>query len=275
MLREAPRVGGKLMAVLAGATICFAVGLLDDVLGTRFPVLAKLGGQLVAALVVAAGDVRISILPAEWMNVVLTVVWIVGMTNAFNLLDNMDGLASGVGLAASLVFLLNAWFLGELFIVLLLAAFMGSLGGFLLHNAPPARVFLGDCGSLFLGCTMGSLTLLERYVSHASSSLFPVLMPVVVLAVPLIDTLTVVVVRLKERRPVYVGDRLHLSHRLVAHGLSPRAAVIFLYLATIFLGLGAVTLAHAGPVVSVLVLVQTAGTVGLLLWLLFSRKDGA
>jgi UDP-GlcNAc:undecaprenyl-phosphate GlcNAc-1-phosphate transferase len=102
-----------------------------------------------------------------------------------------------------------------------------------------------------------------------------VLMPVVVLAVPLIDTLTVVVVRLKERRPVYVGDRLHLSHRLVAHGLSPRAAVIFLYLATIFLGLGAVTLAHAGPVVSVLVLVQTAGTVGLLLWLLFSRKDGA
>jgi UDP-GlcNAc:undecaprenyl-phosphate GlcNAc-1-phosphate transferase len=275
MLREAPRVSGKLTAVLAGATICFAVGLLDDVLGARFPVLAKLGGQFLAALVVVAGDVRTSILPYEWMNVVLTVLWLVGMTNAFNLLDNMDGLASGVGFAASLVLLMNAWLLGELFIVLLLAAFMGSLLGFLIYNAPPARVFLGDCGSLFLGCTMGSLTLLERYVSHASSSLFPVLMPVVVLAVPLIDTIMVVVVRLKEGRPVYVGDRLHLSHRLVSHGLSPRASVLFLYLTTFFLGLGAVTLAHASRVVSMLVLVQTAGVVALLLWLVFTRKGGA
>jgi UDP-GlcNAc:undecaprenyl-phosphate GlcNAc-1-phosphate transferase len=122
---------------------------------------------------------------------------------------------------------------------------------------------------------MGSLTLLERYVSHASSSLFPVLMPVVVLAVPLIDTIMVVVVRLKERRPVYVGDRLHLSHRLVTHGLSPRGAVLFLYLLTFFLGIGAITLAHASRVVSVLVLVQTAGVVGLLLWLVFTRKREA
>jgi UDP-GlcNAc:undecaprenyl-phosphate GlcNAc-1-phosphate transferase len=100
-------------------------------------------------------------------------------------------------------------------------------------------------------------------------------MPVVVLAVPLIDTFTVMVVRLKEGRPIYVGDRLHLSHRLVARGFSPRAAVAFLYLATFFLGLGAATLAHASPVMSLFVLVQTAGTVGLLLWLIFTRKDPA
>ena len=86
-------------------------------------------------------------------------------------------------------------------------------------------MFLGDCGSLFIGCVMASLTLLERYVSHASSStLFPVLMPVIVLAVPLIDTAMVMAVRLRERRPIYVGDRLHLSHRLVSHGLSPARA---------------------------------------------------
>jgi UDP-GlcNAc:undecaprenyl-phosphate GlcNAc-1-phosphate transferase len=275
MLREAPRVTSKLMAVLAGATLCMGVGILDDVLGARFPVLAKLAGQFLAAGVVAAGDVRTSFLPYEWMNVVATVLWLVGITNAFNLLDNMDGLAAGVALVASLVLLLNAWLLGELFIVLLLAAFMGSLAGFLVHNAPPARVFLGDGGSLFIGCAMGSLTLLERYVSHASSSLFPILMPVVVLAVPLIDTFLVVTVRLKERRPVYVGDRLHLSHRLVSHGFSPRGAVGFLYLATFFLGLGAVTLAHADRMVSVLVLVQSLGAVGLMLWLMFQRKEGS
>ena len=273
MLREAPRVTSKLMAVLAGATLCLLVGVLDDVLGPRLPVLAKLAGQFLAAGVVAGGDVRVSFMPYEWMNVALTVLWLVGVTNAFNLLDNMDGLAAGVAFVASLVFLLNAWLLGELFSVLLLAAFMGSLAGFLVHNAPPARVFLGDGGSLFIGCAMGSLTLLERYVSGASSSLFPILMPVVVLAVPLIDTLMVVFVRLKQRRPIYVGDRLHLSHRLVAHGLSPRAAVGFLYLATFFLGLGAVTLAHADMMVSVLVLVQSLGAVGLMLWLVFNRKE--
>jgi UDP-GlcNAc:undecaprenyl-phosphate/decaprenyl-phosphate GlcNAc-1-phosphate transferase len=275
LLREAPRVTFQLAAVLAGATLCFLVGVLDDVLGSRFPMLAKLAGQLLAAGVVAAGGVRTSFMPYEWMNVALTVIWLVGITNAFNLLDNMDGLAAGVGFVASLVFLLNAWLLGESFIVLLLAAFMGSLLGFLVYNAPPARVFLGDSGSLFLGCTMGSLTLLERYVSHASSSLFPVLMPVVVLAVPLIDTFTVMAVRLKEGRPIYLGDRLHLSHRLVARGFSPRAAVCFLYLATFFLGLGATTLAHASPVMSLLTLVQTVGVVGLMLWLIFTHKAAA
>jgi len=274
MLREAPRVASKLAAVMAGATLCLLVGVLDDALGTRFPVLAKLGGQFLAAGVIVAGGVRTSLLPYEWMNVVLTVAWLVGMTNAFNLLDNMDGLAAGVAFVASLVFLLNAWLLGELFIVLLLSAFMGSLLGFLVYNAPPARVFLGDSGSLFLGCTMGSLTLLERYVSHASSWLFPVLMPVVVLAVPLIDTFTVVAVRVKEGRPIYLGDRLHLSHRLVSRGFSQRGAVGFLYLATFFLGLGAVTLAHARPLTSMLILVQTAGIVALMLWLIFTGKGG-
>jgi len=270
-LREAPRVAGKLAAVLIGAALCFLVGLLDDVMGSRLPVAVKLAGQALAAGVIAFGGVRTTVMPEEWMNIVLTLVWLVGVTNAFNLLDNMDGLTAGVAFTASLVFLLNAWLLGELFIVLLLAAFMGGLLGFLVYNAPPARVFLGDCGSLFVGCVMASLTLLERYVSHASSTLFPVVMPVIVLAVPLIDTAMVMAVRLRQGRPIYVGDRLHLSHRLVSHGLTPRAAVVFLYLATFFLGLGALTLPHATTLQSLLVLVQTAGVVALLLWLIFAR----
>ena len=125
------------MAVLVGATLCFLVGCSTTCWAPRFPVAVQAGGPGAGGrVVVAFGGVRTSFMPEEWMNVVLTIVWLVGITNAFNLLDNMDGLAAGVAFVASLVFLLNAWLLGELFIVLLLAAFMGGLLGFLVYNAP-------------------------------------------------------------------------------------------------------------------------------------------
>jgi UDP-GlcNAc:undecaprenyl-phosphate GlcNAc-1-phosphate transferase len=149
---------------------------------------------------------------------------------------------------------------------------MGSLLGFLLFNYHPAKLFLGDCGSLFIGYVMATLTLLERYVSHASSTLFPVLMPVLVLAVPLIDTTTVVFIRIRERRPIYVGDSRHLSHRLVSLGFSHRAAVLFIYLATLCFGLGAVGLSHASTTLSVLIMLQSLGFVSLILTLMFFER---
>ena len=269
MLQEAHRVQSKLMGLLAGGSLVFVVGLADDVLGSRFPVALKAAGQIAAALILVASGVRTSFMPGDALDVVVTLVWIVGMTNAFNLLDNMDGLSAGVALVASAVFLVNAWALGEFFISLLLLAFMGSLLGFLFYNYDPATVFLGDCGSLFIGYVIASLTLLERYVSHASSTLFPVLMPVLVLAVPIMDTATVVLIRLREGRPIYVGDRRHLSHRLVSLGFSPRRAVLFIYLVTLSLGLGAVNLSNATPGQSAVILVQFLGLVALILILLF------
>jgi UDP-GlcNAc:undecaprenyl-phosphate GlcNAc-1-phosphate transferase len=277
LLQEAYRVQGKILALGLGSALAFAVGLFDDIHGDRFHPAMKAGGQLLAALVLVAADVRTSFLPFEWMNTLLTVLWIVGITNAFNLLDNMDGLSAGVATVASAVLLINAIALGEFFVSLILAAFMGSLLGFLLFNffhLGGRRIFLGDCGSLFIGFTMGSLTLLERYLSHASSTLFPVLMPVLVLAVPLIDTSTVIVIRLRERRPIYVGDSRHLSHRLVSLGLSSRQAVLFIWLATFCLGMPALTLAHATVARAVLVLVQAMGMVALLLILLFVERRG-
>jgi len=272
MLAEAGRVADKLAAVLTGASLAFVVGLADDVFGARLRVGWKAVGQVAAASLVVAAGVKTSFLPYEWMNVTFTILWLVGITNAFNLLDNMDGLATGVALVASLVLLVNAWVLGEYFISLLLLAFIGALAGFLFFNAAPASVFLGDCGSHFIGFTMASLTLLERYISHASSSYFPILMPVLVLAVPIIDTATVVIIRYREGRPVYVGDSRHLSHQLVALGFSRRAAVLFLWATTFFLGMGALSLPHAPLTQSLLVLVQSAGFVGLLLVLLFLRS---
>jgi UDP-GlcNAc:undecaprenyl-phosphate GlcNAc-1-phosphate transferase len=276
VLQEAHRVGPKLAAVLSGAAIAFLVGLLDDVFGTRFPLPVKVLGQALAAALLVAAGVRTSFLPVEWLNAALAMLWVLGITNAFNLLDNMDGLSAGVACAAAGILLLNAWALGEFFVCLILAAFIGSLLGFLLYNFHPATIFLGDCGSLFIGYLMASLTLVERYVSHASSTLFPVLMPVVVLALPILDTATVVVIRVRERRPIYVGDSRHLSHRLVSLGFSTRTAVLFLYLATFGLGLGAAQLAHATLFESALVLLQTAAFVALLLILMFfERRRGA
>jgi UDP-GlcNAc:undecaprenyl-phosphate/decaprenyl-phosphate GlcNAc-1-phosphate transferase len=269
MLQEAHRVQPKLMGLLAGGALVFLVGLADDVLGSRFPVALKAGGQVVAAAVLVASGVRTSFMPGDALDVLITLLWIVGITNAFNLLDNMDGLSAGVALVASVVFLVNAWALGEFFITLLLLAFIGSLLGFLFYNYNPASVFLGDCGSLFIGYVIASLTLLERYVSNASSTLFPVLMPVLVLAVPIMDTATVIHIRLSEGRPIYIGDRRHLSHRLVALGFSTRTAVLFIYLVTLSLGLGAVNLSNATPGQSAVILVQFLGLVALILILLF------
>ncbi len=271
-LREAYRVEGKLIAVMLGGTVAFVVGLLDDVLGGRFGPSRKLAGQLIAALALLAAGVRTDVLVFDWLNVALTLVWVIGITNAFNLLDNMDGLSAGVALVASLVLLLNAWLLGEFFISLVLLAFMGSLLGFLVFNWHPATIFLGDCGSLFIGFTMASLTLLERYVSHAPSSYFPVLMPVLVLALPILDTTTVVFIRLREHRPIYVGDSRHLSHRLVSLGMSRPAAVATIYLLTLGIGLGAVALPHASLLVSVVLLLQALAVIAVVLILLFFER---
>ncbi|HSD65725.1 MAG TPA: MraY family glycosyltransferase [Vicinamibacteria bacterium] len=272
MLQEAHRVEGKLVAMLAGGALAFAVGLLDDVLGARFPVGVKLAGQVLAAVVLVAGGIRTDILRFDVLNVALTLVWVVGITNAFNLLDNMDGLSAGVAFVASLVLLLNAWLLGEFFISLVLVALMGSLLGFLVYNWHPASIFLGDCGSLFIGFALAALTLLQRYVSHASSTLFPVLMPVLVLALPILDTATVTFIRLREGRPIYVGDSRHLSHRLVSLGMRPPLAVFTIYLITLGIGLGAVGLAHADLVHALLILVQALAVAAVVLILLFYER---
>jgi len=272
LLSEAYRVGDKLLAVVLGGSVAFGVGLLDDVLGRRFGPGWKLAGQTLAALALLSAGIRTDFLHFEVLNSAVTLLWVVGITNAFNLLDNMDALSAGVALIAALVLALNAFLLGEFFISLVLMAFIGSVLGFLVFNWHPASIFLGDCGSLFVGFTLASLTLLEHFVTHASSSYFPVLMPVLVLALPIVDTATVVVIRWREGRPIYVGDSRHLSHRLVSLGMSPRLAVATIYLIALGIGLGAVALPHAGLVVSVILVMQALAMVAVVLVLLFYER---
>ncbi len=265
-LAEAWQVMTPLMGLMVGGTIIFVVGLVDDLLGNRFPTHWKFAGQCVAAAVAVASGIRVDFLGIEALNVVVSFLWIVGISNAFNLMDNMDGLATSVAIMSAAIFLVNAAELGEIFLCLVLTALIGSLLGFLRFNFPPASLFMGDCGALFIGFMLSSLTILEGYVSSASSHLFPVLMPLLVLAVPLLDTLSVITIRIREGRPIHVGDRCHLSHRLVDNGLSPLQAVIFLCLVTFGLGLGALHLAEASPVRSLWILMDSLLLAALVLW---------
>lgn len=275
-LEDAPTVGPKLLGVLLGSLIAFATGLTDDIYGSRFPFWGKALGQITAALCVVLGGVTTSFLPHPLLNAVLTVFWLVGITNAFNLLDNMDGLTSGVALIASSVLLVNTLSSGENLISALTLAFMGVLIGFLFFNFNPASIFLGDCGSHFVGFVIASILLLDRYVTSASSSYFPILMPVLLLAVPIIDTTTVVTIRLREGRPIYVGDARHLSHTLVARGFSQKSAVLLIYLMSLGLGLSALPLRDASLATTFIVLLQSSCFIAVIILLMFSghRPEG-
>jgi len=271
-LQAAPTVGPKLLGVLLGSLIAFATGFTDDIFGSRFPFWAKALGQVTAALCVVLGGVTTTFLPHPLLNAVLTVFWLVGITNAFNLLDNMDGLTSGVALIASLMLLVNALTSGENLIAALALAFIGVLLGFLYFNFNPATIVLGDCGSHFIGFVLASILLLDRYVTSASSSYFPILMPVLLLAVPIVDTTTVVIIRLREGRPIYVGDARHLSHTLVARGFSQKGAVLLIYLMTLCLGLSALPLRDATPAETVIVLLQSVCFIAVIILLMFSGR---
>ena len=269
-MQDAPRVGPRLTGLLLGSLIAFFTGLTDDILGSRFPFWGKALGQITAAVCVVLGGITTSFLPHPILNAILTVVWLVGITNAFNLMDNMDGLASGVALIASSVLVVNALTSGENLIAALTLAYIGVLLGFLLFNFNPATIFLGDCGSHFVGFVLASLLLLDRYVTSASSSYFPILMPVLLLAVPIIDTTTVVIIRLREGRPIYVGDARHLSHTLVARGFTQKGAVMLIYLMSLCLGLSALPLRDASLTETFIVLLQSSCFIAVIILLMFS-----
>jgi UDP-GlcNAc:undecaprenyl-phosphate/decaprenyl-phosphate GlcNAc-1-phosphate transferase len=204
-----------------------------------------------------------------WLSVLLTVGWIVVVTNAMNFLDNMDGLAGGIAAMAGGCFLIGALLSGQWFVAASLALLVGACVGFLVFNFPPAKIFMGDSGSLVLGFTLAFLTVRTTYYSDAeghalAGGWYAVLMPVVVLAVPLYDFVSVVLIRLRQGRSPFVGDLQHFSHRLVRIGLSRRAAVVVIYGFTAATGIGGIALASLEPWQALLVGVQTGVILGVL-----------
>jgi UDP-GlcNAc:undecaprenyl-phosphate GlcNAc-1-phosphate transferase len=234
---------GEVLGIVVGAAILFAAGLADDVFSLG-PI-AKVGAQVLAAGAVLAGGTSIELVHNDVLAAALAVLWLVGMTNAFNLLDNMDGLAATLAGIAAAFFAIDAVTVHPNHGVLVLSLALAlACAGFLPFNLRPraaASVFMGDSGSQVLGFTLAALGLTASW-KVAGTTVATLLLPILVLAVPLLDTTLVTILRLMEGRPVYQGGRDHASHRLVYHGLTERRAVVLL--AVVSAALGATSLTY-------------------------------
>jgi UDP-GlcNAc:undecaprenyl-phosphate/decaprenyl-phosphate GlcNAc-1-phosphate transferase len=223
----------EMIGVLMGGTLIFILGLIDDILQIKPS--SKFLGEILAACVVLYAGLGFDLIANPFLNISLTILWVVGITNAFNLLDNMDGLSAGVAAISCLTTFVFSLIQGLPEISVLSLAVLGASLGFLIFNFNPARVFMGDCGSLFLGFTLACTTILGSW--EQASNLFGILaIPSLALGVPIFDTLLVTVSRLVSGRGVAVGGRDHTSHRLVGLGMTERKAVLSLYALCAFLG---------------------------------------
>jgi UDP-GlcNAc:undecaprenyl-phosphate GlcNAc-1-phosphate transferase len=219
--------------ILLGATWLSLGGFWDD--RKHLPVTAKLLMQAGAVLFLIAGGLQVRLPLPAWINLVLTFWWVIGITNAFNLLDSTDGLCAGVCAVAAACFLLLASLNGQYLVGAYAAALLGACGGFLVYNFDPARIFMGDAGSLFLGFLMAVLGLELRFPTHVPWVTWMV--PVLVLGVPIFDTTLVCFSRLRSgKNPLTTPGTDHVSHRLQRLGLSRRATVLLLYAVSGLLG---------------------------------------
>jgi UDP-GlcNAc:undecaprenyl-phosphate GlcNAc-1-phosphate transferase len=233
----------ELGAILAGITWLVLVGFVDDRRGMK-PVI-KMGGQALAAVVLIAAGIHIRIFENDLLNISISLVWVVGITNAMNLQDNMDGLAAGITAITSSFFFIMAVREELSLVSSLAAALAGASVGFLLYNFNPATTFMGDMGSMVLGFLLSVLAIKLDFNVPGNRQIITWMVPVVVLGLPIFDTALVIFTRLREGRSPMLGGKDHTSHRLVQLGLSPRYAVLSLYALCIVLGLTAIRLSRA------------------------------
>jgi len=262
----------KLLAIWGGGTLMVVLGFIDDRRGVGFSYKIKFVLQISAAAILVFAGIKTDFIPFNLLNIVVTIAWIVGITNAFNLLDNMDGLSAGIAMIAAAIFFVITAAQGQVFSAMIFAVFIGAILGFLIFNFNPAKVFMGDTGSLFLGYMLAALSITSSYVVPASVNLLPVISPLLILSLPIFDTLSVIIIRRKERRPLFIGDRRHFSHRLVELGMSQRGAVIFIYLVAISIGVAAALLPYLPLWGQILVLLQTVTIYTMITILMYVAK---
>lgn len=233
---------GELASIIVAAMVLSLVGLVDDIRHGIGPGV-RLVFETAAALVVWRVGSGVDLLPNAGVNALVTVLWIVGITNAFNLLDNMDGLSAGVAAIAATFFFLLAATNGQYLVATLAVGLAGCAVAFLRHNFFPARIHMGDCGSMFLGFLVAVLGIKLRFVE--APRVVALFVPVLVLAVAIFDTTLVTCARLAHRRSPFLGGLDHTSHRLASLGLPVRVAVALIYASAIGSGWLALVLARA------------------------------
>jgi UDP-GlcNAc:undecaprenyl-phosphate GlcNAc-1-phosphate transferase len=263
---KAPEVIGVLIA----SSIVALTGLIDD--RRRLPAYVKLLGQIIGFLIVIFFGIQVQLPVPDWLNYLLTFVWLIGISNAMNFMDNMDGLSAGVaGVAASFILLLGIW--NDQYLVAALAAgILGACLGFLRYNFKPARIFMGDAGSHFLGFLLAVLCIQLRFPENVNFVTWMV--PVFIMGLPIFDTTLVVISRMRRRvNPLTTAGKDHLSHRVVRRGFSQTEAVLILYLLGGAFGMAALFITGA-TVQEGYVLGVTAAILGFIaIWRLERRQD--
>ncbi len=261
----------EFLGMLLGAFVIVVLGIFDDIytLGAKFKFLV----QCLSALFPVIAGVRIEFIKVPsfiseygyvalgWLSIPLTIIWIVGVTNAVNLLDGLDGLACGVSSISALTLLSIALIVGEPEVAFVTSALAGACFGFLPYNFNPAKLFMGDTGALFLGFALATISVQGLFKGYAVISIAS---PLLILGLPLFDTFSAILRRLKNHQPIMSPDRGHLHHRLIDCGFSQKQAVIIIYLLCVILCAGAVLLITTGAVAWWVFLLILAALVGFL-----------
>ena len=250
-----------IIGLLVGGTMVVLVGIIDDY--TNLPAKVKLLGQIAAACAVVAFDVRIDFvtdpfgdyLYLEYFAIPVTIFWLVGLTNTVNLIDGLDGLAAGVATLASVTIMLVALQDELALVAVFTSALAGAATGFLFFNFNPARIFMGDTGSMFLGFMLAGISIIGAVKSAATIAL---IVPVLALGVPILDTSFAIIRRYRGGVPIFKPDKGHLHHRLLDLGFSQRQAVLLMYVISAILGLSALVLntVSGGMAVAIVVCVM-------------------
>lgn len=257
------KINHQILGILLGGTVMLAVGIIDDI--KQLSAKMKLLGQILAALVLVAFDVRIewltnpfgSMFYLDYFSIPVTILWIVAVTNTVNLIDGLDGLAAGVSSIASITILIIALQQNLWLVALLTAAIAGSALGFLFHNFNPAKIFMGDTGSLFLGYMLSAVSVMGAVKGAATIALF---VPIVALGLPIMDTAFAIIRRYTNGVPIFRPDKGHLHHRLLAMGLSQKQVVLSMYVISGLLGISAIVLSSVSQF-SAFLIVTTIATV--------------
>ncbi len=224
-----------IIGIILGATIIVLMGIIDDV--KNLPPYPKLIIQLITAAIIIGVNIHINFMENNIVNIILTVIWVVGITNAMNIIDIMDGLAGGVAAIAALAFFVVATLAGRVNDMIPAIALFGAVGGYLIYNKPPAKIYMGDAGSLFLGFMLATLALNESY---SKINFIAVLSPILILGVPIFDTTLVTFIRIRKGIMPLYGSNDHLAQRIVMLGFTKTQAVLILLFISLLLSLLAV-----------------------------------
>ncbi len=222
-----------LIPIFLGSLVLIIFGLIDDRLGMMPKV--KLAAQLIAALIVIRMGIKVDTIQHYYLSLIFTVLWIIGITNAFNLLDNLNGLSSGIAGISAVFFGLIAWRNGQMFVATISLALAGACFGFLRHNFPRANIFMGDAGSMFLGFALSCIAIVGCWETEKIS--ISLSLPILILAYPIFDTTLVTIIRLTEGRSIFQGGKDHSSHILAMLGLKKKKAVLFIFFICIYTGI--------------------------------------